>query len=51
MYCENCQEENLKTYYQDCLGSVFCSIKCLKDSQEYRDVDVRELLKNVKVVR
>lgn len=42
-YCENCFKEDLKEYYVDSLGSIFCSIACAKESQEWRDLDVSSL--------
>ena len=42
-YCENCFQEDLKEYYVDSLGSIFCSEKCFTESQEYRECDVSTL--------
>lgn len=42
-YCENCQEENLKSYVIDSLGSVFCCDSCFDDSLEYRNLNHNEV--------
>jgi len=42
-YCENCFQEDLTEYYVDSLGSVFCSVKCFLESQEWRTLNVNDL--------
>lgn len=39
-YCENCSEEELKEYYEDRLGTIFCNKGCYLDSAEWREKGV-----------
>ncbi len=39
MYCENCFKEEVKEYYEDRLGSIFCDKECYLDSAKWRDIE------------